>query len=158
MSQCCSSVVEAVPALNHQWVSDSCLLSHYRGWPAGWPCLRTPNGGSCWLGIAANTRHWSDVGLIRAHRLRLWPNVRLMRLNVSCLLLGVWCWSSVTLYWPIINHYYVHIVHRRNDLLHHITWWCIASWSNPAKFTSILCIYKAFKNILMIVFRLFMSK
>ena len=29
MGQCCTSVVEAGPTLNYQWVSDSCLLSYY---------------------------------------------------------------------------------------------------------------------------------
>ena len=112
MGQCCTSVVEAGSTLSHQWVSESGLLSYHRGWPT---CsLRTPTCGFCELGIAANTRHWSDVKLIRGHRLRL------------------------------------HIVHRRTDLPHHITWWWIASWSNPATFTSILSIYKAFKNIWMI--------
>ena len=141
MGHCCTSVLEAGPTLSHQWVSDSCLLSHDRGWPSP----RTPTGGLCELGIAANTWHWSDVKLIWGHRLRLWPSVRPMRLNVLCLLLRGWCWSNVTLYWPTISHcyYHVHIVHRRTDLPRHITWWCIASWSNPATFTLILSIYKA---------------
>ena len=146
MSQCCTNVVKAGLTLSHQWVSDSTLLSYLTGWPS----LRTPTCGLCELGIAANTRHWSNVKLIRGHRLRLWPSVRPMRLNVSCLLLRDW--SNVTLYWPIlywptIKHYwyYVHIVHiiyldgvSRSDLIQlHLHRFC--PFIKPLKIYEWLC-------------------
>ena len=56
---CWSTIFDAGPTLKQHWVKASCLLDISR--------LSIIN--------PANTRHWNNVSLMLAHRLRCWPSI-----------------------------------------------------------------------------------
>ena len=106
--QCWVNVVDGGPTLIQHWVNLPCLLGYnqltrytdpmlFWCWPGvedgGSTLKQNLVSASCLLektdqisGRPGNTRHWTNVGSVLAHRLRLWPIINTPLEKTFCLL------------------------------------------------------------------------